>query len=247
MRKTDSSLPSFLVFLGILGIILFAVALGLYFFRFGTNSLSENHAAWGVFGDYIGGTVGPLIALLAFLGLLWTIRINERELELTREELRHSRVALEQSNYIAEGRAERERAEERKNDLSRVIHSISSDLNALLARPLTVPPSLALSNGQTVRFSDNYKVADLVDSYEIHEHRFNITPKNHQVIRELSIGISRLVHYLRAYEQTAENDFFTAYYKRKYAKYIQILSDESFLKSQADIDYFRGGGTHTPP
>ena len=72
-----------------------------YVATFGT-SLSSDPSVWGQFGDYFGGLLNPTFAVLAFLGLLWSISSQQREsraaarelseqTELTRQELKNSR------------------------------------------------------------------------------------------------------------------------------------------------------------
>ena len=80
----------------ILGVVVTYVA------AFGT-SRSSDPSVWGQFGDYFGGLLNPTFALLAFLGLLWSISSQQREsraaaielseqTELARQELKHSRA-----------------------------------------------------------------------------------------------------------------------------------------------------------
>lgn len=49
----------------------------------------------GPFGDYIGGTLNPLLTFLTFMGLLVTIVLQQTELRDTRAELERSASALE--------------------------------------------------------------------------------------------------------------------------------------------------------
>lgn len=50
----------------------------------------------GVFGDFFGGVVNPILTFLTFMGLLVTIVIQKVELKETREELARSADALDQ-------------------------------------------------------------------------------------------------------------------------------------------------------
>ena len=49
--------------------------------------LSNDPATWGTFGDYLGGTLNPIISFLALIGLLYTIHQQAQEMQATREEL----------------------------------------------------------------------------------------------------------------------------------------------------------------
>ena len=52
-------------------------------------------AQMGPFGDFIGGTLNPLLTFLTFMGLLVTIVLQQTELRDTRAELERSATALE--------------------------------------------------------------------------------------------------------------------------------------------------------
>lgn len=65
------------------------------------NTLSDQHELWGQFGDYVGGVLGPILALLALVALLITLHIQSREMEISSRQLRHSAKALsEQSRSL---------------------------------------------------------------------------------------------------------------------------------------------------
>lgn len=51
----------------------------------------------GTFGDFLGGTLNPVLSFLTFMGLLITILLQSKELEQTRQELKRSAKAQEQT------------------------------------------------------------------------------------------------------------------------------------------------------
>jgi hypothetical protein len=51
----------------------------------------------GTFGDFIGGTLNPILSFLTFMGLLITIILQSKELEQTRQELQRSAEAQEKT------------------------------------------------------------------------------------------------------------------------------------------------------
>jgi hypothetical protein len=83
-----------LVGLLVIALLVSAGVLISYFVIF-SGSLSTSQDRWGQFGDYVGGVLNPLFALLAFTALLYTIYLQKRELGLSRVELRRSSNALE--------------------------------------------------------------------------------------------------------------------------------------------------------
>ena len=84
---------SFSVFIAISVIVL-------YFFIF-RGGLSASQEVWGQFGDYMGGVLNPLLALMALLALLRTIVIQSEELKLSRTELSETRKEMQQARQQA--------------------------------------------------------------------------------------------------------------------------------------------------
>ncbi|WP_458789675.1 putative phage abortive infection protein [Yoonia sp. MH D7] len=57
--------------------------------------VSDADTKFGVFGDFVGGTLNPILSFLAFTGVLITIALQRRELSYSRAELKRSADALE--------------------------------------------------------------------------------------------------------------------------------------------------------
>ncbi len=80
-----------------LAIVLLLTALFLYFTHFSGN-LSDDTSKWGTFGDFMGGTLNPMFALLSLFAIIYTIRIQTEELELTRDEMKKSNKSQEEQS-----------------------------------------------------------------------------------------------------------------------------------------------------
>lgn len=48
-------------------------------------SLSEKTSVWGEFGDYFGGVLNPIFSFLAFTGVLFTVFLQARQLDIARD------------------------------------------------------------------------------------------------------------------------------------------------------------------
>lgn len=70
---------------------------GIYFYNF-NGILSNDNAKWGTFGDFIGGTLNPIFALFSLFAIIYTIKIQTEELELTRSEMEKSTKAQEEQS-----------------------------------------------------------------------------------------------------------------------------------------------------
>ncbi|UXS99744.1 putative phage abortive infection protein [Agrobacterium tumefaciens] len=95
-KEDGSSGGLFYLFLvaGVSTTVIFAVA--------GLIMYSEKEVAYGTFGDFIGGTLNPVLTFLTFMGLLITIVLQQTELRDTREELAKSATALEAQSKAAD-------------------------------------------------------------------------------------------------------------------------------------------------
>ena len=75
-------------FLSSTGILVIGTAFFLYFYKFGqSNSLSGKTQTWAEFGDFFGGVTNPIIALLALIGLMVTIRLQQKEFKHLKNEM----------------------------------------------------------------------------------------------------------------------------------------------------------------
>lgn len=75
------------------GLIVATLAVLTYAYYFGfylKTGLSTNPAAWGAFGDYMGGLLNPAVAFFAFLLLAKSVQIQSKELRETSEALRQA-------------------------------------------------------------------------------------------------------------------------------------------------------------
>jgi hypothetical protein len=76
-----------------------------YVWKFGTT-LSGERGDWSGFGDYFGGVLNPIFALLAFMGLLWSIHKQGEDFRVSLELLRRqTNSAEEQVNAMRQERA----------------------------------------------------------------------------------------------------------------------------------------------
>ena len=66
------------------GLAAATLAVGAYFLTFAPASnyhLSATDGAWSNFGSYLGGVLGPLFSFLAFVGVLFTVWLQAKQLE----------------------------------------------------------------------------------------------------------------------------------------------------------------------
>lgn len=74
--------------LGGLGILVILGAFLAYYLNIGQfHPISNQQTVWAEFGDFVGGVANPFIALLALIGLLVTIRMQQREFQDVKESM----------------------------------------------------------------------------------------------------------------------------------------------------------------
>ncbi|MDD2865384.1 MAG: hypothetical protein PHC99_11790, partial [Methylococcales bacterium] len=70
-----------------IAILALTVVLVFYFFNF-HGQLSSDNNKWGLFGDYFGGTLNPILSFLALIIVLKTYLSQQEELQETRKILK---------------------------------------------------------------------------------------------------------------------------------------------------------------
>ena len=100
-------------------------------------------AAFGQFGDFVGGTTNPILALLTLTGLLLTILLQVKQLQNSKHELEETRALVVQSNhareYAASELAKQALASRQTSDLEAVkllLVQYRSDLKQLESKDL---------------------------------------------------------------------------------------------------------------
>lgn len=91
-EKLQASLLSIMIIASIIILSVFSA----YFLNF-NDRISTSNSDWGTFGDFIGGTLNPILSFLGLIALLLTISLQSKELELTRNELELTRNELERT------------------------------------------------------------------------------------------------------------------------------------------------------
>ena len=86
--------------LGGIAVAAFIFVLERYINNFKTFPIANDSATWGTFGDYLGGTLNPVISFLALIGLLYTIHQQAQEMQATREEFKQVEQQSRQSEIF---------------------------------------------------------------------------------------------------------------------------------------------------
>ena len=77
-------------------------AIAIYALVFRSMPVTENPAAWGTFGDFIGGLMNPLVSVLTLFVAISVWKLQKAELELIRNEMAQTKEAMENQATTAE-------------------------------------------------------------------------------------------------------------------------------------------------
>ena len=97
----------------------------LWFNILNEQPLSKDSSIWGTFGDFMGGVLNPVVALLAFYWLTKSVLIQKTELAATQEILRETGEAQKQQVITQE----KKRFEDTFYSLLNQFNSIFDQLN----------------------------------------------------------------------------------------------------------------------
>ncbi len=73
-------------------VICVAIIVGSFIWRFHSFDFSASTEHWGQFGDFVGGLVNPLVGVATVLLVLINIRIQQKELKASLEQIKHANV-----------------------------------------------------------------------------------------------------------------------------------------------------------
>lgn len=97
----DYKIPKWLFFYGAVGFGALVTA-GSFYYHYFPGPILYDSTAWAQFGDYFGGILGALFGFLTFIGLLYTMISQGRELHLTRRDLQLTQEIAEDQKKVLE-------------------------------------------------------------------------------------------------------------------------------------------------
>ncbi|MFM0607667.1 hypothetical protein PQR05_24360 [Paraburkholderia sediminicola] len=197
------------------------VTVSLYTFQFGTH-LASQQETWAQFGDYFGGVLNPVFALLAFFGLLWSIVRQGTEFRISLESLRQERA---------------------HNDLLHVVKEIDLRIESILDINISAVKGTEISirqmnseaqrlrrgSGSSAAYSDFLRVAKLAGSVV------------EAPVRELVYLVGKAREFLEAHAALQPNfhSMTAAYYADKCAALMDMIEDVAGLPTETRTFFSR--------
>lgn len=172
--------------------------------------LSDSQELWAQFGDFFGGLLNPIYALLAFLALLYTISLQSVELRQTTTEFRRSADSMQQQLDHYKDTA-------KKEDLYRIIEDIDSDLEKLyetIVSPEGEKPVLNI--GHVVH--EGFRLRNSSEKSGVYQQFFTVALSSGGVLKsvflKLTLSSKNLYKYLIRYEELAGGENYVSKYFR---------------------------------
>lgn len=167
-----------LICLLIVTALLIAVLLALpyfYFREFGFLSKYSwnNDQSWANFGSFIGGTIGPILSLLAFLGVLLTLFVQKKQFDLTKEQFEITKKTLNEDLELTKAQYKHEKEQQLLGDLLGIISNTCNDIYSMFHDENKGPQNfkslfkLSVYMNSLDKKSDEYREANALSLFEI--------------------------------------------------------------------------------
>lgn len=230
-----------LVTIGIIAGLVLLVPTISYMLMHGYN-LSTSQEVWGQFGDFFGGFLNPIYALLAFLALLYTISLQSAELRQATAEFRRSADSMQQQLDHYKNAA-------KKEDLYKIIKDVDDDLEKIYEVTVGASDNKTVLNiGHIVHegFRLRYSSIKTVSYQQFLSVALDSESVVGSVFLKLALASGSLYRYLIKYQELAgDQNYVSEYYRYKYFMLGQLLSDagnidkeicEFYLSAAARVD-----------
>ena len=202
--------------------------------------LSNDPSRWGQFGDYVGGALNPIFSFFALIALLLTIVLQSEELSASRQELKHSVQALQDSKDVATRQAEHFETQAKKEDVYRMIKYVFDELSTHYKHNsgFSVKNEKGASLG-TYIFSETFGVHKLPSFFVLFPAMGDSEGNYYYNALAPLLGIVReLKDFLMRFESLSGDDLVTSYYKKRYAQVVLDLFEKGYIDVET-ADYFK--------
>lgn len=178
----------------ILAILIGLVAFLMYFAQF-DGGISDTQSVWGEFGDFVGGTLNPIFALLTLIAILLTLAIQSSELRVsTQQQKRSADAAQKQIDFY--------QREARRADLYRLIEKLAGRINKNYnENRLDQDGSLHAVLAEKEMIHPRFSTTDLYKYYQ------DTASRTYRTIRWIENDLVRLMNYLEQYMKVSDLGF----------------------------------------
>jgi uncharacterized membrane protein len=221
---TSAGLFKWLVSILVVATIIIAAVFIVYFLNF-KDGLSSINSDWGTFGDFIGGTLNPILSFLSLIALLVTIFLQSKELKLSRDELKLTRKELIKTAEAAKKQADHFEMESKRSDLYRLIEKLVERIDYNYKETF-------LFDGKTLFdiAPNNLRVEINQDEIDKLQRLYkNIGSLESNTIQLIERDFKRLLDYLKMYESTDDGRYLLEFYQTEYSDLMLFLQSQGMV------------------
>ena len=224
-KEKNLSKLNFLNWILIIAIGLFLGLIVVYFSNIFDLDTTKK-ADWGTFGDFVGGTLNPIFALFSLFAIIYTIKIQTKELELSREELEATRKELEGSRIAQQEQSESLKLQNEatklqmfENTFFQLLHQHNKYLDLLIEQKAINQINIRLFNYNQNDGSPEY-ACDINDVYL----NFKEINQKNRVIKNYYMILFQLLKFL---DEKSKNEIINI---KQYSNIARALINDEILR-----------------
>jgi hypothetical protein len=192
------------------GAVIFLVLLT-YILNFSAYKISGDVTHWAAFGDFVGGTLNPLLTFLGLIAILITFKGQILELNQSHKE-------LAQANKHKKEELDVNLKQFKKTDIIEFIKLVDTDVRGSLEEEVYLPTSNDIKiNTAILKCYREYKQSedkDFFDDLKIHISKMELIYQKIIVIFDNAEQVDKLIG----------NQFYLSYYKTQYKELFEKLA-----------------------
>jgi hypothetical protein len=197
---------------------------------------SEKQEHWGQFGDYVGGILNPTFSLLAFLGLMWSIKMQSDASALSNKK-------IIDDNEQAKKELDQIRRDRLVQDMLVAIRDIDARIEKILEHPLgnqndLMQPTMYLMNAEAERIhNEKGQTSPAYESF------ISLAKTKGTVVeaktRELDYLIRTMHEFFKNRALSTDNHYTLAlrYYAQKGVRLFHMMRDIGILSSDTEDSF----------
>lgn len=227
-EEKNSSKLNFLNWILIIAVCLF-IGLIIAYFSFIISQEDTVKSNWGTFGDFIGGTLNPIFALFSLFAIIYTIKIQTKELELSREELEATRKELEGSRIAQQEQSESLKLQNQATKLQmfeNTFFKLFEQHNEMLDNCYNSHGIISILNYQSNRVNDVGEVLKDANKNELIDN-FRYTNQHNNAVKNYFMVLYQLLKFIDI--QCIKNNFDAKFFTNM----VRAILDNEILKALA--------------
>ena len=213
--------------LGFAILLLSALVIIYFYFIFGLEDSEKGN--WGTFGDFMGGTLNPIFALFSLFAIIYTIKIQTEELELSRQELSDTKQELKESRIAQQEQSDTLRKQNKAIDLQ-IFENTFFELLKQHNKYLDIlVSSKSLNNVSYVKYKNNDGFLVVIGPEEELEiiKSFKKINQEDRIIKNYFMTLYQLLNFITTSSQRIEIN------TKQYTNIIRALIDDEVLRTMA--------------